>query len=736
MSINASKDLIDLIDSRITAKKYQRVAVVESVSEDNKTAIVRFPETDTTFEFYNKTGEVLAEKDSVYIASNDGDLMNGYIQNRFGESSWLKVGKELEIDPGTIGEDELADGAVTGDKIADFSVTNAHIANLSVDNAKIQRASIDTAKIRDATITTAKIQDASITNAKIENLAVDNAKIAIAAIDTANIKDLAVKRACIDVEAVGTSQIADGSITDAKIVSLTAEKIVTGIIDTSKVTVLGANGKLRIANNRLQVFDNQTEPIERVSLGDVNGDGTVYGFRVRGADGATTLIDETGVKAEGITDGSISNAKISGTAEIEGTKLLDNSIPGGKIVIDGVTAREIAAKTITANEILANTITAGEIAAGAITADEIAAEAVTAAKIKAGEITTSHVNSAFGQSLNLSSNTSITITAAQISLAGAVTFSNLSTSGQTTINGENITTGTISASRLNLSGYATFTSLSTAGSTTINGSNITTGTISASRINLSGALNGYSSGLPTGFTVTSTGLITIPNSANIKFDTSGYASIGMDGTTYIKFYNQNGGGFKFVGGDVTVQDDLIVSSGYTFTAPNIPTTSTVSTEKISKMHWKNSTYVNVTLASGSEKGITVWDSDKKWKTNINDSQVNALATIQKIKPRSFNWIETGIYEDCGFIAQEIEEAIGGKHVLKVSQENGDVNYQLLEKGFIPLLTKGVQELNTKTNEFTAKLQNEISILQLTCVSQQEEINQLKADIELIKSMIA
>lgn len=407
MSSNASKDLIDLIDNRISINKTQRVAIVESVSEDNKTVTVKFPGSSETYDFYNKSAEVLKIGESCTVTSNDGDLMNGYVSTRFGESSWLVAGKEIDISKGAIKEEHLSEGSVTEGKIADFSVTNA----------KIGFGEIDTANIRKAAIETAQIQDAAITNAKIKNLAVDNAKIAIAAIDTANIKDLAVKRACIDLEAVGTSQVADGSITDGKIVSLTAGKIVSGTIDTSKVTVLGTNGKLRIANNRLQVFDNQTTPIERVSLGDVNGDGTVYGFRVRGADGTTTLMDETGVKKEGITDGSITNSKISNTADIDGTKLLDNSIAGGKLVVDAVTAREIAAKTITANEIVSNTITAGEIATGAITADEIAAEAVTAAKIKAGEITTDHISSNFGETLNISANSSVTDLSGRLSSA-------------------------------------------------------------------------------------------------------------------------------------------------------------------------------------------------------------------------------------------------------------------------------------------------------------------------------
>ncbi|MEK1828998.1 hypothetical protein AAAC51_07565 [Priestia megaterium] len=76
------------------------------------------------------------------------------------------------------------------------------------------------------------------------------------------------------------------------IVDLTANKINSGIINTGQVSLQGKNGHLRITGNRLQVFDDQEVPIERVSIGDVDMDGSLYGLRVRGEDGFTVLYDE------------------------------------------------------------------------------------------------------------------------------------------------------------------------------------------------------------------------------------------------------------------------------------------------------------------------------------------------------------------------------------------------------------------------------------------------------------
>ena len=146
----------------------------------------------------------------------------------------------------------------------------------------------------------------------------------------------------------GSTIIANGAIGSAQISKVSADKLDAGLIDTSKITISGANGNLKLRGNRLQVFQGiGSNQYERVSLGDVNNDGTIYGLRVRGADGNTILYDENGVYREGITDGSINNDKIAGDANIDGGKLNIHSvitninenntgtIHGTKVDIDG-----------------------------------------------------------------------------------------------------------------------------------------------------------------------------------------------------------------------------------------------------------------------------------------------------------------------------------------------------------------------------------------------------------------
>lgn len=220
--------------------------------------------------------------------------------------------------------------------IANLTAINATIVNLTATKANIGELNAAIARIGTLEVTTATITQLNATNASIVNLTATTATIVNLNASNARIGTLEATTATINTLLagnIGAANIATGAITagsgiianlaigDAQISTINAGKLVAGTVDTSKVTIQGANGRLKITGNRLQVFAGTTTLYERVSVGDVNGDGTVYGLRVRGSDGTTILIDETGVKHEGITDGAITNSKISTDAAIDGTKI-------------------------------------------------------------------------------------------------------------------------------------------------------------------------------------------------------------------------------------------------------------------------------------------------------------------------------------------------------------------------------------------------------------------------------
>lgn len=307
------------------------------------------------------------------------------------------------------------DNALIGELEAKHITANVVEAiNLYADNAGIDRAYINSALINNLTVESmkanvvdaiklyageAKIGFAQIETVKanhikaatVEALEVsaasgtfDNLQAAVIKTINASITNAYIDGAIIGEGTVDSAQIADGSITDGKIVTLTANKITAGRINTGQVTLQGDNGKMRITGDRLQVFDDQAVPVERVSIGDVNADGTLYGLRVRGEDGVTVLYDEKGVYNEGITDGAITNPKISKGA-IDGEKhIAANTITADKIVTESLTSDQIAARSIKANRIQVGALTAasGVFDKASIETATIADEAVTNSKIK------------------------------------------------------------------------------------------------------------------------------------------------------------------------------------------------------------------------------------------------------------------------------------------------------------------------------------------------------------------
>jgi len=258
------------------------------------------------------------------------------------------------------------------------------------------------------------------------------------------------------------------------------------------------------------------------------------------------------------------------------------------------------------------------------------------------------------------------------------------------------TTISIDASKVNITGFVTFANLSTSGQTTINGGNITGGNLNFTNITASGQLVVSSSGANglTMYTGSKYGQI-------FSNSTRGITILSGSGGMYL---GTNDSSAVTIGNATNVYGDFYTTG--TVTGSNIVYTATSGNEKIADIKWK-STYVQVGTTAGA-KGITVWDSDRKLKTNIANSTTDALQEITKIKPRSFNWISDYKNEKCGFVAQEIEEALGEDFVLKVEQSSGVINYQIKEFPFIPLIVKAIQELNLKIQ----RLENEVAILKL------------------------
>ena len=283
----------------------------------------------------------------------EGGSINGaLIENATINNAHIKDLHADKITAGVLDADRIGANSITANKIEANAITSEKIQANAITTGKIQANAITTDKLAANIIASNHIQAGTITSGHIQSGTIESGHIKAGTIVSDHIQANTIQSEHIQTGAItaGSGIIADGAIGSAQISSLDAAKIEAGTIDTSKVTIQGADGHLRLKGNRMQVFQgtgNQAK--ERVSLGDVNGNGSVYGLRVRGADGTTILLDENGVKSEGITDGAITNDKISDDANIDGAKLNINSvvnkinedgtetIQGTKIEVDGTT---------------------------------------------------------------------------------------------------------------------------------------------------------------------------------------------------------------------------------------------------------------------------------------------------------------------------------------------------------------------------------------------------------------
>ena len=85
-------------------------------------------------------------------------------------------------------------------------------------------------------------------------------------------------------------------------------------------------------------------------------------------------------------------------------------------------------------------------------------------------------------------------------------------------------------------------------------------------------------------------------------------------------------------------------------------------------------------------------SDRRYKTNIQDSQVSALDVIDKLKTYSYRKEYDGKIEDisCGIMAQDVQ-----KYAPDAFFENPDGAYSYNTFALVPYLIKAIQELNQK-----------------------------------------
>ena len=92
-------------------------------------------------------------------------------------------------------------------------------------------------------------------------------------------------------------------------------------------------------------------------------------------------------------------------------------------------------------------------------------------------------------------------------------------------------------------------------------------------------------------------------------------------------------------------------------------------------------------------------SDRRYKSNIQDSQVSGLDVIENLKTYSYRKEYDGKIEDisCGIMAQDVQ-----KYVPEAFYENPDGAYSYRTFELVPYLIKAIQELNQKIHKLEKK----------------------------------
>ena len=118
-------------------------------------------------------------------------------------------------------------------------------------------------------------------------------------------------------------------------------------------------------------------------------------------------------------------------------------------------------------------------------------------------------------------------------------------------------------------------------------------------------------------------------------------------------------------------------------------------------------------------------SDIRMKTNIADTDVNAIDILNKVEMKSFDWRTDNKHEDIGIIAQQLQEVLPDL----VYEDELTTKLSIQPIKFIPYLIKAIQELSAKIDKNTKPKNNKSKANNKNSYSQ-KEIDKFLAKIQI------
>ena len=485
-------------------------------------------------------------------------------------------------------------------------------------------------------------------------------------------------------------------------------------------------GEMRVTSgNILQ----QIAAIRNFDLADSQG----YYFRF-------VAVDKSG-NASDASDGQTATANL-----IEEANIADATITTAKIGLAQITNALIADATITSakiSDLTADKITAGTIDASVITVTNLDASNITAGTLDANNVTISNLTVDVGDINNLNFS-SLGATSQDIinTLATDAILSTISNGAISQAKLGTLTVDVANVSNLNFSSLgATSQDIINTLATDAILSTISNGSISEAKLGSISA-NKISAGTLSGFNI-SGGTINIGNA--IAADNTG--------VTLTQFVNIAPTSGTIGNGNVSISGSSVSSNG------NVSGTNGIFSGYVSGDEFRgNNTNVDIhrnstnngIKISGSGSGAYLYGysfsggqqtiyspfsgvSDERLKENVADLTLG-LDEINELRPVTFDWKASDIddipNERYGFIAQEVEEVIPSmvstapaKRIEISENEDGEIvetevdNFITLddgteistvkeidEKPLMYMLVKAVQELSSKVDDLTARIE--------------------------------
>lgn len=191
-------------------------------------------------------------------------------------------------------------------------------------------------------------------------------------------------------------------------------------------------------------------------------------------------------------------------------------------------------------------------------------------------------------------------------------------------------------------------------------------------------------------------------SALIKCNNTFAIQSHLTGKFLLKMYkNQDYDAYIF-----NFNNNSIVDLDYLF-AKRVKADNVPNSDSIYSIDGTANSNISAYFKDGGSVSIYTSSSDRRLKRKIEDSRINALDKILKIRHRSFEWKKDNVYVDNGYIAQEMEEIDKNYiHKGKIRKKDGtvDYDYQINILKVLEDSTKAIQELAEQNEQLKSRIE--------------------------------